>query len=36
MTLSGLVFEIWIWDRQTTDKHLHCLRGPTCYYRRIT
>jgi len=24
MALSGLVFEIWAWDRQTTDKQIHC------------
>ena len=25
VALSGLVFEIWAWDRQTTDKRPHCM-----------
>jgi len=32
MALSGLVFDMWAWDRQTTDERLHCFRCPTCYY----
>jgi len=37
MALSGLVFEIWAWDRQTTtDKRLRCLRCPTCWPGHLT
>jgi len=36
MALSDLVLEIWSWDRHTTDERLHCLKCPTCYYRRTT
>jgi len=31
---SGLVFEIWTWDRRTTDERLHCLRCATGCYRQ--
>ena len=27
MALSGLVFQVWARDKQTTDKRLHCLRA---------
>ena len=40
VALFGLSFQIQTWDgqttddiHQTTDKRLHCLRCPTCYYR---
>jgi len=36
MALSGLVFKIWAFDRQTTDERRHCSRCPTCYYRQAT